>query len=130
MVGFISNLAPLLTICVDEVPAPRSRPTTPSGRGTGGYNTVIHPATADFIECNGMYNGEAGRYLVGLLSFSNVSGRRRAAHVRRWPPRYTTFSAFSKLATRCVGRAEHGQRVGREVRPATTWHVRRHAGGR
>ena len=94
-------------------------------------NTVIHPATADFIECNGMYNGEAGRYLVGLLSFSNVSGRRRAAHVRRWPPRYTTFSAFSKLATRCVGRAEHvggtrrAEHVERNTRGTTSHHLAR-----
>ena len=35
MVGFISNLAPLLNICVDEVPGPRSRPTTVR-QGNGG----------------------------------------------------------------------------------------------
>ena len=38
----------LTTICVDEVPAPRSRPTTTvSGRGwnTGGYNKFPHSCT-------------------------------------------------------------------------------------
>ena len=30
-------------------------------------NTVIHPATADFIECNGMYNGEVSRWAVVLF---------------------------------------------------------------
>ena len=31
----------LTTICVDEVPAPRSRPTTVRHRGTGGYNVNL-----------------------------------------------------------------------------------------
>ena len=30
-------------------------------------NTVIHPATADFIECTGMYNGEVSRWAVVLF---------------------------------------------------------------
>eukprot|EP00964_Phaeocystis_antarctica_P016710 scaffold9190_cov91-Phaeocystis_antarctica.AAC.1 len=31
------------TICVDEVPAPRSGPTSVSGRGTGGYKRMKRP---------------------------------------------------------------------------------------
>jgi hypothetical protein len=42
--GLHFTLALLLLICVDEVPPPRSRPTTVRHRGTGGY----HPRTSIF----------------------------------------------------------------------------------